>query len=159
MRRDHFEKLQAADAPHFLGGLLAECRQRLLDAARLVAVESEEVTAVRERWHEGQVNHWPLLLAYTFIAERYVERYFNSQESLFPTPGQAEDAKRSRYLHWRVKPRLLDDPVFVRLALQSSGLLPSGRDPQANGALLLEHARDMSMPEPDPQAAFLEFKL
>lgn len=159
MKREHFEQLQAAEAPQVLGALLAECRQRYVDAARLVAVENHEVEAVRKRWHAGQANLWPLLPAYSFIAKHYIERYFTPQDLLFPTPGQAEDAKWSRYLSWRVKPLLLDDPAFVRLALQAACLLPSARDPQADGTLLLEHLRGMPMPEPNIQAPFMELKL
>lgn len=159
MRRDHFEKLQAAEAPQLLGALLAECRQRYLEAARLAGVENAEVEAVRERWHAGKANLWPLLPAYSFIATRYAERYFSPQEALFASPAQAEDAKWSRYMAWRVKPWLLDDPLFVRLALQASCLLPSAGEPQEIGALLVEHLRGTPMPEPDPQVAVLEPRL
>jgi hypothetical protein len=36
VRREHFEQIQASEALPFLRGLLAECRQRYLDAARLL---------------------------------------------------------------------------------------------------------------------------
>lgn len=80
------------------------------------------------------------------LAQRYIEHFYSPQVSLFPTPGDEEDAKWGHYFRQVLVPHLVADDDVVRSVLRA---LPC-TEPEQAALALRQHFTEMTLPQTRP---------
>jgi hypothetical protein len=99
MHIDEFRKFQREGATSNLVSLVMTCRRKFLNAARLLEVRTTAIVRLSSFGLDAAADNWPLLGPFTVLAERYVERFFSPQDSLFRDPMERQDEKWGKYFH------------------------------------------------------------
>ena len=148
MRLDALQTAQREYFANYMDGLARACRDKYLQAARLMEVESIAVNQVRELTQDGPIGLYYLLPAYSILCARYNERFFSPQENLFKNPSQEQDARWARYFWSRLTPRLLESDEIVRNVLRAVRGIPCA-DQRAASDALKQSATDCLLPNYD----------
>lgn len=96
-----------------------------------------------------RVDLSPLLAPFSVLTERYIDRFFSSQENLFQNPDERLDVKWDRYFHHVLVPYLLADDEVVRNILRAVYALPS-KEPEEAIYSLKQRFTEMTLPETQP---------
>ena len=132
-----------------LASLAANCRRKFLNAARLLEWRSPVIDKLHSFGVGGPVDLWPLLTPHAVLAERYIEHFYSPQVSLFPTPGDEEDAKWGNYFRQVLVPHLVADDDVVRNVLRALRALPC-KEPEQAALALRQHFTEMTLPHTRP---------
>ena len=149
MHIDEFRKFQREGSPSNLIGLVMACRRRFLNAARLLEVRSPAIDRLSSFGVDAAVEYWPLLGPFSVIAERYVERFFSPQDTLFRDPADIEDEKWARYFHHVLVPHMLTNDEVVRTVLRAVHALPSAH-PEHAARALSQYFAETTLPDTSP---------
>lgn len=147
-----FRKYQREHATHNLSQLLIQCRDKFLDAARLLEIENPAIEHCKNVGY-GAVELWPFLNMYDEWCERYELALFSPQTNLFLDNEEREDVKWQRYYFHELLPQLLRDHHFVKNVLRAMKALP-GADPALLSRTLHEFAAECYMPRVQPKWAY-----
>ena len=144
-----FRKYQREHAGYNLSQLFDKCRDKFLDAARLLEIENPTIEHLK-KVGDGPIELWPFLNMYDEWCERYELALFSCQMVLFPEYAERQDVKWQQYFHHELLPDLMRDHHFVKDVLRAVKALPGGNPGQLSRALY-EYAINCSMPRVRPK--------
>jgi hypothetical protein len=124
----HIEELieiQHKNAAVNLHELFMSCWRRFRDAARLVELSGPGIKRL-EDFGFSPVDLSPLMPMYKVLCDRYARHFFTGQEPLFPTLDGTPAVRWTRYYHFVLLPRLVNEDEFVRNVLRVMGVISSG---------------------------------
>lgn len=152
------EELLVAQSSHrasALAGLVSSCRERFLQSARLLEIESPVIALLRERGDNEAAELGPLLPLWQVICNRYRTELYDPQITFFVDPATQVRDEWQGFFHYRLLPRLLESDEFLRNVLRAVGWLPCESSTGAADALR-QHAAEMTLPSSTPVWALLE---
>lgn len=139
-----FRKYQRDHAAHNLSQLFIKCRDKFLDAARLLEIENPTIDHLKKAG-DSPIEIWPFLNMYDEWCLRYELEFFSPQMPLFPEYAERQDVKWQNYYFHELLPNLLRDHHFVKDILRAMKALPGGNPGQLSRALY-EYAINCAMP-------------
>jgi hypothetical protein len=123
------------------------CRSKYVDAARLLEIQNPAIERLASSGISTAVDVGPLLWPLDVLIERYIDRFFSPQESLFDETGQHEAVRWTRYFHHVLTPAILANDEAVRNVLRAVKALPS-QQPEQAPVSLHNILSEMQLPEP-----------
>jgi hypothetical protein len=148
MRIEELVEIQNKNAAINLHELFMSCWRRFRDAARLVEL-SGPGTRQLEDFGYSPVNLSPLMPMYKILCNRYATLSFTGQEPIFPTLADTPDVQWTRYYHFALVPRLVENDELVRNVLRVMTVI-SCKDIDQVSETLAKQAMEMVLPTEVP---------
>ncbi len=147
----HIEELieiQHKNAAVNLHELFMSCWRRFRDAARLVELSGPGIKRL-EDFGYSPVDLSPLMPMYKVLCDRYARLFFTGQEPLFATLADTPDVQWTRYYHFALVPRLVENDELVRNVLRVMTVI-SCKDIDQVTKTLVNQVMEMTLPTEVP---------
>lgn len=146
MNADSLRQVCREHASASLNSLVMACRQRFVDAARLMEWDTPVLAHLSGLGIRTPPELWLLFPASSLMCDRYIEAFYSPQRTLVSSPDDEPDQKWWRYFHHQLVPGLIANDDVVRNVLRAVGGLPC-TDPQEAARVLCHHLAEMTLPD------------